>query len=126
MDSMFSCAFAFNQPIDSWNVSKVINMGSMFYQATAFNQPIGSWNVRNVTNLGGMFDGASDFKPLLHLWSLGVEEQFYLVFPLILWLIHRFKINVFLSISLIAAISFILSLIVGGRDISAAFFLPHE
>ena len=31
------------------------------------------------------FDPASELKPLLHLWSLAVEEQFYLVFPLLLW-----------------------------------------
>jgi len=29
----------------------------------------------------GYFDFASEMKPLLHLWSLAVEEQFYLVFP---------------------------------------------
>ena len=28
----------------------------------------------------------SDTKPLLHLWSLGIEEQFYIVFPLFVWL----------------------------------------
>lgn len=32
----------------------------------------------------GYFDAASDLKPLLHTWSLAVEEQFYIVFPLVL------------------------------------------
>ncbi len=32
----------------------------------------------------GYFDTAAEFKPLLHLWSLGIEEQFYLVWPAIL------------------------------------------
>ena len=34
----------------------------------------------------GYFDVGIYAKPLLHLWSLGVEEQFYLIWPLILWL----------------------------------------
>lgn len=34
----------------------------------------------------GYFDNASETKPLLHLWSLGIEEQFYIVWPLLLWL----------------------------------------
>lgn len=33
----------------------------------------------------GYFDTSSDLKPLLHLWSLGIEEQFYFVWPLLLW-----------------------------------------
>jgi len=37
----------------------------------------------------GYFDIAAHTKPLLHLWSLGIEEQFYLVWPLILWLLPR-------------------------------------
>jgi peptidoglycan/LPS O-acetylase OafA/YrhL len=37
----------------------------------------------------GYFDGASEFKPLLHTWSLAVEEQFYIFFPLMLWLLAR-------------------------------------
>ncbi len=41
----------------------------------------------NLTLMGerGYLDGSSNLKPLLHLWSLAVEEQFYLVFPLLLW-----------------------------------------
>ncbi len=35
------------------------------------------------------FDRAAELKPLLHLWSLGIEEQFYLVWPLLLVLTFR-------------------------------------
>jgi peptidoglycan/LPS O-acetylase OafA/YrhL len=35
------------------------------------------------------FDAPSTAKPLLHLWSLGVEEQFYLLVPFLLWLGSR-------------------------------------
>lgn len=39
----------------------------------------------------GYFDTVAETKPLLHLWSLGVEEQFYLLWPLILW--ASYKLN---------------------------------
>jgi peptidoglycan/LPS O-acetylase OafA/YrhL len=44
---------------------------------------------------GGYFDGVSDEKPLLHTWSLGVEEQYYMFFPLfvlMLWGLGRRKL----------------------------------
>jgi len=37
----------------------------------------------------GYWDLASEFKPLLHTWSLGVEEQYYFVVPLSLWILWR-------------------------------------
>lgn len=40
--------------------------------------------------VGGYFGSESGFIPLLHLWSLAVEEQFYIFWPLLLWLIHRY------------------------------------
>lgn len=36
-------------------------------------------------NETGYFDAAAHAKPLLNLWSLGIEEQFYLIFPLLMW-----------------------------------------
>ena len=37
----------------------------------------------------GYFEGASELRPLLHTWSLAVEEQYYLLFPPFLWLIAK-------------------------------------
>lgn len=37
----------------------------------------------------GYWDLSTEFKPLLHTWSLGVEEQFYLIFPWVLWFVFR-------------------------------------
>lgn len=39
----------------------------------------------------GYFAAASDQKPLLHTWSLSVEEQFYLIFPLVCWAVLRWR-----------------------------------
>ena len=37
----------------------------------------------------GYFDPAADTKPLLHLWSLGIEEQFYIIWPVLLGLMMK-------------------------------------
>src|SRR5947209_16661710 len=42
----------------------------------------------------GYFDTASELKPLLHLWSLGIEEQFYLLWPTLLAWAWRRRFNV--------------------------------
>lgn len=41
-------------------------------------------------NSGGYFNGPVEGMPLLHLWSLSVEEQFYLVYPALLVLLFRY------------------------------------
>ncbi len=48
----------------------------------------------------GYFDAAADQKPLLHLWSLGIEEQFYIIWPLLLGLVWKRKFN-FLKVTLL-------------------------
>jgi peptidoglycan/LPS O-acetylase OafA/YrhL len=39
----------------------------------------------------GYFDKAADTKPLLHLWSLAVEEQFYITWPFLLWVARKVR-----------------------------------
>jgi peptidoglycan/LPS O-acetylase OafA/YrhL len=56
----------------------------------------------------GYFDRASEFKPLLHTWSLGVEEQFYLVFPALFWVLYKFKWLI-PGLSLAVVISFLMA-----------------
>ena len=43
----------------------------------------------NLLGESGYFDTSSELKPLMHLWSLAIEEQFYLVYPLIIWAAWR-------------------------------------
>ena len=58
MSYMFFGAYAFNQPIGHWDVSKVTDMSYMFFGAYAFNQDISSWSVDGVLYCGNFSDGA--------------------------------------------------------------------
>ncbi len=70
------------------------------------------------------FAPTSTTAPLLHMWSLAVEEQFYLIYPLLLMALtryipkHRLKVLVLLFL-----MSFVYSEALVHRDIGAAFFL---
>ncbi|MEZ5572918.1 MAG: acyltransferase family protein [Halioglobus sp.] len=72
----------------------------------------------------GYFDIDSLRKPLLHLWSLGVEEQFYIVWPVILIVAARMKLTPLLVSVAILLVSFALN-IANVADHAGAFFLPH-
>lgn len=72
----------------------------------------------------GYFDGRSDLMPLLHTWSLAVEEQFYIVFPLLLIAMRRWPKAISCSVLiLLGAASFIFSYITIPRFPNAAYFL---
>jgi peptidoglycan/LPS O-acetylase OafA/YrhL len=73
----------------------------------------------------GYFDNAADTKPLLHLWSLGIEEQFYIVWPLLLWAAWKRNIS-WLTISVaIIAVSFVLNITIAKTDTVADFYSPQ-
>jgi peptidoglycan/LPS O-acetylase OafA/YrhL len=46
----------------------------------------------------GYFDQAAELKPLLHTWSLAVEEQYYILFPLLILLLLRFRRSLMLAV----------------------------
>jgi peptidoglycan/LPS O-acetylase OafA/YrhL len=72
----------------------------------------------------GYFDNVAEIKPLMHLWSLGIEEQFYIVWPLLLWLAWKVRLNLFALTMLVAAVSFYLNVTTVEQDAIAAFYSP--
>jgi peptidoglycan/LPS O-acetylase OafA/YrhL len=74
----------------------------------------------------GYFSPASDELPLLHTWSLAVEEQYYIIFPLLLMFLWKKRLTlnaVKYTVSIIAVLSFVVSYYVATIDSSANFYL---
>lgn len=92
-------------------------LGSSMAASAAFVANVMFWRET------GYFDIDADTKPLLHLWSLGVEEQFYLVWPLSLWLALRYGVNPLTFIVSLVFLSFALGLKGVQADVSATFYL---
>lgn len=77
---------------------------------------------------GGYFESAAELKPLLHTWSLAVEEQYYIFFPIFLWLVWRFgRRYLFWILASIAVISLIIAQIGSvHRPVPTFFLLPSR
>lgn len=73
---------------------------------------------------GDYFQTASEFKPLLHLWSLGVEEQFYLVWPLLVAVLFRRTRHAFVIMVSLAMCSMVTSVALSELRTSHAFYSP--
>jgi peptidoglycan/LPS O-acetylase OafA/YrhL len=72
----------------------------------------------------GYFDPASDLKPLLHLWSLGIEEQFYLGWPLLAWVLLRAGRHAVVAVVSVLCLSFGLNVGLIDLKAKAVFFMP--
>jgi peptidoglycan/LPS O-acetylase OafA/YrhL len=72
----------------------------------------------------GYFDRAAETKPLLHLWSLGIEEQFYIAWPLLLWGLWKTPFNPLVWCGVLTVLSFALNISIVHGDAVAAFYSP--
>ena len=92
-------------------------MGKHMAAGIVFIQNIVFWQE------SGYFDIASSLKPLLHLWSLAVEEQFYIIFPPLLLLFGKKKWPMSPWILAMLGISFSANLAMSYQSQAAGFFL---
>lgn len=74
----------------------------------------------------GYFDLDAELKPLLHLWSLAVEEQFYIIWPLLLWLAWKARFNLLLLTLIIFTVSLVTNLYFVTRAPNETFFWPFS
>lgn len=72
----------------------------------------------------GYFDSASYTKPLLHLWSLGIEEQFYIIWPVLLYHLWKTKLNLLTITVGLTLSSFTLNIITVKTNKVQTFYWP--
>jgi peptidoglycan/LPS O-acetylase OafA/YrhL/predicted transport protein len=82
--------------------------------------------VQNIVlkNEAGYFDVSAEFKPLLHLWSLGIEEQFYFVWPFLIYAGYRFRSNLLFFTIVVCAVSFAINIARLNTSLVSVFYHP--
>ncbi|MCS4609151.1 acyltransferase [Enterobacter kobei] len=93
-------------------------LGKHIASGAGFISNIISWSE------SGYFDKNASLKPLLHLWSLGVEEQFYIIIPFLLIVSYALFRNVFISSAIIALASFIYCIVTMTSNPTANYYSP--
>ncbi len=112
---LLSCAAA------GWFVllaAEYTQIGKHISASAGFIQNLVLWSEKSY------FDTSSDTKPLLHLWSLGIEEQFYLLWPVLLILLSGRRQLVWPTIITIVIASFAWNLWDTHHNPTAAFYSP--
>jgi peptidoglycan/LPS O-acetylase OafA/YrhL len=98
--------------------SELAQLGKHVFFGAGFLSNIVLWSE------SGYFDSAASSKPLLHLWSLGIEEQFYIVWPALLWIAFKIKAATGRLLALLFIASFAVNIALSITSISDDFYLP--
>jgi len=99
--------------------SEFEQLGKHIAASSGFVQNFVLWNE------SGYFDTESALKPLMHLWSLAVEEQYYLIYPLLLWIAWRLGVNIIMMVIVLGVMSFGYNVDQVNDDAVKAFFFPQ-
>jgi peptidoglycan/LPS O-acetylase OafA/YrhL len=94
-------------------------LGSSMQGAAAFVQ-----NFMLHEQIVGYFDPGAERIPLLHLWSLGIEEQYYIVWPAALWLLSHWRARSLAIVAALAMGSFVVCVLTPSVDTPWAFYSP--
>ena len=108
----FVCGWYVLLPADYKQLGKHMAAGAAFVSNLAF------WNE------SGYIDSGSKLKPLLHLWSLGIEEQYYIFWPFIVLYAWKRKISLFKVCLVLLALSFAINIFTAKNNAVAAFYSP--
>ncbi|OCK60347.1 hypothetical protein LMTR3_35115 [Bradyrhizobium sp. LMTR 3] len=98
--------------------SELAHLGKHVFFGAGFLSNIVLWSE------SGYFDHAASLKPLLHLWSLGIEEQFYIFWPALLWVAFRMKAKVGRLLAVLFLASFAINIALSITNIVDDFYLP--
>ncbi|UGA47078.1 acyltransferase [Bradyrhizobium quebecense] len=98
--------------------SELAQLGKHVFFGAGFLSNIALWSE------AGYFDTAAIYKPLLHLWSLGIEEQFYILWPMLLWVALRIKANIARLFAVLFVVSFAVNIVLSTINLSDDFYLP--